>query len=77
MAAAVSSASAPAAAAAAVGMPGPELSRNYASHECGAKVIAANPEAEGTAKVSPLPSYSVLSLVELLSPSPLVTALFP
>ena len=28
------------------------LSRNYASNECGAKVIAANPEAEGTFKVS-------------------------
>jgi hypothetical protein len=29
-----------------------ELSRNYASNECGSKIIAANPEAEGTFKVS-------------------------
>lgn len=29
-----------------------KLSRNYASYECGAKVITSNPEAQGTSHVS-------------------------
>lgn len=56
----------------------PHLTRNYASNECGSKVIAANPEAEGTQKIlddsmddymlSPCRAAEIWFVIELCEP---------